>query len=138
MGELKITRKFAVLDIDKCIGCMECMFACSRRFGEIGFNRSSIRIRSAGGIERGFTIVVCRACKDPPCAKACPTGALKLREGGGVLLDKDKCIGCELCAKICIVGAVFWDSGHSKPEICIHCGICTNYCSHNVIGMVEA
>jgi len=33
--------------------------------------------RCVGGMERGFTVVVCRACNDPPCAKVCPTGALE-------------------------------------------------------------
>lgn len=132
-----MAKKVAALDANKCIGCMECMFACSRRVGRGGFDKSAIFVRSAGGIEHGFVIVVCRACENPPCAKVCPTDALREREGGGVLLDEDKCIGCGNCAEACIMGAIFWDDEKNKPIVCKYCGNCTNYCVHDVIGLVE-
>lgn len=134
-----MAKKLAALDVNNCIGCMECMFACSRRVGRIGLDKSAIRVRSAGGIERGFVIVVCRACENPPCAKVCPTGALKERkEGGGVVLDETKCIGCGFCVQSCIVGAMFWDDERDKPIVCKYCGECAKYCVHNAIGLVEA
>ncbi|TDA34698.1 [Fe-S]-binding protein, partial [Candidatus Nezhaarchaeota archaeon WYZ-LMO7] len=69
--------RVSVVSIERCIGCYSCMFACSRfRFGEVSLAKSAIQVKSAGGIERGFVIVVCRACVDPPCVKSCPTGAL--------------------------------------------------------------
>ncbi|MEM1898484.1 MAG: hypothetical protein QXD36_05280, partial [Sulfolobales archaeon] len=79
-------KRLVVIDVNKCVGCQLCMLACSRRFGVVGHSKSAIWVRSAGGFERGFTLVVCRACRDPPCARVCPTKALKLREGGGVIL----------------------------------------------------
>ncbi|MFZ2071362.1 MAG: 4Fe-4S binding protein [Halobacteriota archaeon] len=134
-----MAKKLAVLDVNKCIGCMECMFACSRRVGRVGLDKSAIRVRSAGGIERGFVIVVCRACDSPPCTKVCPTGALRERkEDGGVVLDMTKCIGCGFCAQACIIGAIFWDDEHNKPIVCKYCGDCAKYCVHDAIGLVEA
>ena len=44
-----MSMRLTVKDIDKCIGCQSCMFACARRKGEAGLARSSIGIRSAGG-----------------------------------------------------------------------------------------
>jgi Fe-S-cluster-containing dehydrogenase component len=41
--------RLTVKDVDKCIGCQSCMFACARRKGEAGLARSSIGIRFAGG-----------------------------------------------------------------------------------------
>ncbi len=125
--------RLVVTDVDKCIGCQSCMFACTRRTGEAGLSGASIAVRSAGGMERGFVVVVCRACEDPPCAKVCPTGALKLRKGGGVYLDPSKCIGCKLCQEACPIGAVFWDDETNKPMICIHCGYCTKFCPYGVL-----
>ncbi|RLF10989.1 MAG: [Fe-S]-binding protein, partial [Thermoprotei archaeon] len=55
------------------------MFACTRRLGYAGLGKSAIKIRSAGGVERGFVVIVCRACPDPPCAKVCPVDAITLR-----------------------------------------------------------
>jgi len=127
--------RLAVVDANRCVGCQLCMFACNRRFGMGGLARSSIQVRSVGGIEHGFTVVVCRACPDPPCAKVCPTDALRIRRGGGVILDQSKCIGCGLCVKACPFGAVFWDYESNKPEICVHCGYCANYCPHGVLKM---
>lgn len=128
-------RRLAILDSERCVGCQLCMYACERRFGDGGLARSAILVRSVGGIERGFTVIVCRACYDPPCARVCPTGALSRRRGGGVILNATKCIGCGMCREACVIGAVFWDNENNKPIICVHCGYCVDFCPHNVIGM---
>ncbi|RLI34522.1 [Fe-S]-binding protein [Candidatus Bathyarchaeota archaeon] len=109
------------------------MFACNRRFGEAGVSRSAIQIRSAGGFERGFVVKVCRACPDPPCARTCPTGALRPREGGGVVHDSSKCIGCGNCVRSCIIEAIFWDEKAGKPIVCSYCGYCVSFCPYGVI-----
>ena len=70
-------------DADRCVGCEICMFACARRQGEGGLARACLGVRSVGGMERGFIVVVCRACPDPPCVKVCRTKALVVKEGGG-------------------------------------------------------
>jgi len=127
--------RLAVLETERCIGCQSCMFACSRKHGEAGLSASCIGVRSVGGMERGFTVIVCRACEDPPCAKVCPTQALTPRRGGGVRFDADKCIGCGHCRDACIIGAVFWDDETNKPVICIHCGYCADFCPHGVLGL---
>jgi Fe-S-cluster-containing dehydrogenase component len=129
-----VSYRVSVADIERCIGCYSCMFACSRlSFGVVGLAKSAIQVKSAGGIERGFVVVVCRACVDPPCAKSCPTGALTPRPGGGVTFDESKCIGCKSCHEACIVGAVVWDEERNAPIICRYCGFCTKFCPHNVI-----
>jgi carbon-monoxide dehydrogenase iron sulfur subunit len=132
-----MTKRLSVVDVDLCVGCQSCMFACNRRFAEAGVARSAIHIQSAGGFERGFVVKVCRACSDPPCAKVCPTGALQKRTGGGVLLNHDKCNSCGNCAKECIIGGVNWDTTLDKPAICVHCGYCAKYCPYGVIRLEE-
>jgi Fe-S-cluster-containing dehydrogenase component len=84
-------------------------------------------------MERGFTVIVCRACEHPPCAAVCPVDALSARPGGGVRLDETQCIGCGLCRQACVIGAVFWDDQTNKPMICTHCGICAKFCPHGVL-----
>ncbi len=125
--------RLSITDAERCVGCQSCMFACARRQGEAGLSGTCIEVRSVGGMERGFTVIVCRACVNPPCAKVCPTEALVLRKGGGVKLDPSKCIGCGNCRDACIIGAVFCYEETNKPTICIHCGYCTSYCPHGVL-----
>lgn len=130
-------KRLSVLDPDRCVGCQCCMFACARRLGRGGLDGACIGVRSAGGIRRGFTVVVCRACVDPPCAPVCPTEALQVREGGGVRLQSELCIGCGNCVRACPFGAVFWDGEQNKPQICIYCGYCAAYCPYDVLAHEE-
>jgi len=123
--------------VDLCVGCMSCVFACNRRFGDAGVSKSAIKVASIGGIERGFRIIVCRACPDPPCAASCPTEALKPRPGGGVTYDSRRCVSCGNCVRACPIGAVMWDEEVNKPIICVHCGMCVEYCPYNVLAMEE-
>ncbi len=125
--------KLSVVETEKCIGCEACMFACSRRTGEGGLSKTCIIIRSVGGMERGFVVIVCRACDDPSCANVCPTGALEKRKGGGVVFRASKCNGCPYCVSACPIGAVFWDSETNKPMICVACGYCVDYCPYGVL-----
>ncbi|MDY6966757.1 MAG: 4Fe-4S binding protein [Halobacteriota archaeon] len=129
--------RLSIVDTERCVGCQSCMFACSRRQGEAGLSEACMEVRSVGGMERGFIVVVCRACDDPPCVKVCPTDALKKRDRGGVSLDITKCTGCGNCRDACIIGAVFWDDEIDKPMICIHCGYCADYCPHGVLELEE-
>lgn len=127
-----------IADTDRCVGCQLCMFACNRRFGSGGLAKSAIRVKSAGGFERGFVVVACRACDDQPCMRVCPTDALGPRNGGGILLNAFKCIGCKLCVDACPVRAIFWDNELNKPNVCVHCGYCVQYCSLEVLTLREA
>ncbi len=127
--------RLTVLDSERCIGCQCCVFACARRLGAVSVGSSCIGVRSAGGISRGFRVVVCRACSDPPCAKVCPEDALERRPGGGVVLVPERCIGCGLCREACVLGAVFWDARVNKPLICVHCGQCVRHCPYGVLGL---
>ena len=125
--------RLAVIDTERCVGCQSCMFACTRRLNEAGFGKTCIGVKSVGGMERGFIVIVCRSCDDPPCAKVCPTEALKEREQGGVKLDLTKCIGCGFCSDACILDAIFWNDEINKPMICNYCGYCSKFCPHGVL-----
>jgi carbon-monoxide dehydrogenase iron sulfur subunit len=129
--------RLAVLETEKCVGCQMCMFACSRRQDGGGLAKACIGVRSSGGFERGFTVIVCRACDDSPCANVCPTKALEAREDGGVILNMEQCIGCGYCRDACLIGAILWDDEINKPMICGHCGYCVKFCPHGVLGMQE-
>ncbi|WP_202318503.1 4Fe-4S binding protein [Archaeoglobus neptunius] len=128
-------KRLEIKDIEKCVGCGLCMFACSRKFAshpEIGNSSSAILPVSLSGFERGATVIFCKACSEPPCAQVCPTGALKPKKGGGVVYIERLCIGCKYCVEACTLNAIF-EREDGKIAVCIHCGYCVNYCPHGVL-----
>jgi carbon-monoxide dehydrogenase iron sulfur subunit len=126
-----------IINLDQCVGCQLCMYACSRRFGDAGLAHTAMMVQSAYDFERGFIVTVCRGCEDPPCASVCPTNALISRKGIGVTLKPQLCIGCKNCVNACTLNAVFWDVGKNKPIICVYCGNCAEICPHGVIELQE-
>jgi Fe-S-cluster-containing dehydrogenase component len=43
----------------------------------------------------------CMHCLEPACVSACPFGAITKTEHGPVVIDHEKCTGCQLCVKAC-------------------------------------
>ncbi len=126
-------RRIKVKNPERCIGCMGCVFACARtRYGVISTDQSAIKVKTQGGIETEFAIIACRACRDPACVHACPTGALMLKDGN-VRFDEKKCTGCRKCGEACLVGAITFNEDNNMPIICVHCGNCARYCPHDVL-----
>lgn len=125
--------------MSKCIGCFTCMMICAGlNHNDHSISKSSIHVKTSGGMQGRFTSTVCLACTgDRACADACPSGALEPRKGGGVILHKEKCIGCRRCVQACIVGAVNFDEEEHMPIICKHCGACVRFCPHNCLRMED-
>ncbi len=122
---------------ERCIGCLGCMFACSRtRRGTVSLQDSAIKILTRGGLEGDFMVVVCRECHDSPCVRACPEGALERKPDGNVVFHKDLCTACGKCEDACLIGAISLDKD-CKPIKCIHCGACVAFCPHNVLKLEE-
>jgi len=99
----------------KCIGCMQCMFACATAHSqsknlffaslEKPTPRSRIYI-GAGYMNEGFPNR-CRHCDPSPCQFACLTGAIyRNSDTETVLIDPERCINCASCAMACPFGAI--------------------------------
>jgi Fe-S-cluster-containing dehydrogenase component len=64
----------------------------------------------------------CLHCETPDCVTVCPTGASYKRvEDGIVLVDEDKCIGCQLCAWACAYGAREFSAQRGVMQKCTLC-----------------
>ena len=135
-----------VIDLDTCVGCHACATACKQlnTSGTIGplsdtdpYHKDPIgtwlnRIRSYEVEERtpagnasSKTVhmpMSCMQCDDAACVTVCPTGASYKREDDGiVLIDQDKCMGCNLCAWACPYGARELDLDQGVMKKCTLC-----------------
>lgn len=125
-------------EMSKCIGCFTCMNVCAAvNHKNHSLKKSSIHIKTSGGLSGRFVSTVCLACRDAACAEVCPTGALTPRKGGGVNLKEALCTGCKRCVHACTAMAIGFDETTGKPIVCKHCGLCARYCPHNCLEMEE-
>ena len=76
-----------------------------------------IRVEDGGKITYA---VSCRHCEDPLCVKGCISGALH-KEGGAIVIDKTKCVGCFTCVLLCPYGAVTPSPDGTAAQKCELC-----------------
>ncbi len=124
--------------MSRCIGCYSCMLACARQnYASYSPRHAALQIRTQGGLQGRLVADICRACRQPACAEACPSGALAPRRGGGVRLHEENCIGCQACVRACPLHVVFWSEGTRTPIVCRQCGVCVRFCPHQCLAMAE-
>ncbi len=121
-----MTQMSLVIDLDRCIGCESCTVACKQENGvRLGSFWSKVLKMGPYGkfpnLEMYFLSVLCQHCKNPQCTQVCPTGASYKREDGIVLIDKDKCIGCQYCLMACPYGVRTYNKEEGVVEKCTLC-----------------
>jgi Fe-S-cluster-containing dehydrogenase component/CRP-like cAMP-binding protein len=100
-----------VMDMDLCVRCGNCSFACHKVHGQSRLLRRGIHIERPVKIgsplrQHVLSPSVCMHCKDPECLTGCPTGAIFRDPKGHVDIDKPTCIGCFDCATQCPYNAI--------------------------------
>jgi anaerobic dimethyl sulfoxide reductase subunit B (iron-sulfur subunit) len=116
-------------DATRCIQCRTCEVACkTTRNTEAGIRWRKV-IETWNGaypsVTRDFFSLSCMHCENPACAAACPTGAITKRaEDGIVVVDKNKCNGCQDCFSACPYGVPQFgkDGVMQKCDFCIEIG----------------
>ena len=126
-----------VIDMERCIGCQACVAACiteNRREAAIqALNKGREAVMSlwlrthieAVPMKENSTVAyvhrICQHCEKSPCVTVCPTGASFKTENGIVLVDNEKCIGCQYCVSACPYGARTYDPYTEGIEKCTFC-----------------
>ena len=122
----------------RCIQCRTCEISCKNtRDVEPGVKLRRV-IETWGGSYPDVTVVffslACMHCEKPACASVCPTGAIiKRNEDGIVVVDRNKCNGCQDCLEACPYGVPQFGSDGilQKCDFCIETGkepACTISC----------
>jgi len=116
------------IDTKKCVGCSDCVVACQiENDVPHGFCRDWI-VEKVVGTYPELSMEIrserCNHCENAPCVRCCPTGASYIAEGGVVLVEAAKCIGCGACIESCP-----YDARYSHPDG--HVDKCT-FCIHRV------
>lgn len=120
-------------DEERCFKCYACQVACKQWHGfkAGGVSRRNVVEFVSGkfpNVTRTFQSISCQHCEDPACANACPVGAITKRpEDGIVVVDSEKCIGCQTCASACPFGIPNYDdNGMNKCDMCLSLGVDEN------------
>ncbi|WP_414470517.1 4Fe-4S dicluster domain-containing protein [Methanobacterium sp. ACI-7] len=118
-----------VVDPRMCSECKDCITACEKEHG-------TARAKKSSSIP-----IFCMQCHPDkaPCARICPTGAIK-EEDGTLRVDDDACILCRLCMIACPIGIITIDEEKKSVQKCTLCmetdGIlpaCVEACKDNVL-----
>lgn len=124
-------------DAKLCTGCRACELVCSGAQERV-FNPSKARIRVVRMEPTLDVAIVCPQCENPPCALACPTGAIRKLRTGVVEVDASRCVGCSVCVEACPFGAVTVVEGKAiKCDLCRGDPACVKQCTPGALRFVE-
>ncbi len=114
-----------LIDTTRCCGCRSCHAACKEwnelpseenaffagpeftapfALSAVTWNRvyfSEVTGREGEKFRWKMLPLKCFHCRNANCLKVCPAGAISKRDGWN-LIDREKCIGCGLCAEFCV------------------------------------
>jgi len=123
-----------VIDLKRCIGCDTCVVGCKMEnavpLGQFRLkvydSQQNFQLEKPVGLYPDLSMswlpTMCHHCGDAPCVRACPTGTLWRREADGmVVLDRDKCIGCQRCGEECPYDALSFDPDIGTADKCDLC-----------------
>ncbi len=137
-----------VVDVDRCIGCGNCVQACAfenevpegqyRTWIErYVVTRHGVHVDSPNGGMNGFEEVdeslaaesldsffvpkLCNHCDQAPCVQVCPVGATFRSPEGFVLVDSTHCIACGYCVQACPYGVRFINTETRVADKCTWC-----------------
>lgn len=138
-----MTKRAMVMDLDRCTGCQSCIVACKFE-NNIDLGNYWCDVADMGPYGKHPDISMywlpfqCQQCTDAPCVQVCPTGATyRDPDNNVVLVSKEDCIGCRMCAIAC----PFSDpSGHKRPSarwfnesegVVEKCTLCNHLCAQS-------
>ena len=129
-----IKRPAFFLNTQTCTGCKTCIIACKDKHNLPEGVRWRRVVEFTGGawqrlpdstfsqnVYAYYLSISCNHCKDPICVRSCPSKAMYQNEHGIVLVDPEKCLGCQYCAWVCPYSAPQFDQHQQRMTKCDFC-----------------
>lgn len=131
-----MTRYGMMIDIDKCIGCYNCLLACRDEYAGNDYLPVSVAQPMAGQKwidvreqERGtypkvkvsYTPVTCMHCEEATCISASTDGAVYRRADGIVVIDPVKAAGQRDIVNACPHRVISWNEERNVAQKCTMC-----------------
>jgi Fe-S-cluster-containing dehydrogenase component/CRP-like cAMP-binding protein len=139
---LQVARSLLVINLDDCVRCGHCAWACESLHGVARLARRGEKIVTRLDASTPASLAPlllpnsCQHCESPACMPDCPTGAIGRDPRGEVFIRDELCTGCGACAKGCP-----WDNiqivprpaGAKKPaggvfeDLAVKCDLCRDH-----------
>ncbi len=122
-----------IFKYDLCVACNACAAACYlENKGEMPWRK--VLTDNPGGYP-GLPVhnisMACNHCEEPVCMQSCPAGAYSIdKDFSAVILDNDKCIGCNYCYWNCPYDAPQYNNRSGTVE---KCHLCTDRLSSGIL-----
>lgn len=115
-----------VVDLNRCIGRHACEVSCKDAHNiDLGIYYNRVKQESPVGefphLQMYYLPMLCQQCDSAPCVEVCPVGASFRDENNVVLIDEEKCIGCQVCISACPYGARTYNEATNVVEKCTLC-----------------
>ncbi|MEO7330677.1 MAG: 4Fe-4S dicluster domain-containing protein, partial [Minicystis sp.] len=108
---LQVARSLLVIDLESCVRCGHCAWACAEMYGTARLVRRGDKMvaqvetelaRPEQAAPKSLMLPnSCQHCENPACMVDCPTGAIGRDPAGEVFIREELCTGCGACAKAC-------------------------------------
>jgi tetrathionate reductase subunit B len=128
-----MTQYAMLIDLNKCVRCRTGYVACKKAHNVLAYPRDDehpyeyYRLRYVEWewgkypeVKRAFIPTACMQCDDPICARFCPVDVISQRSDGIIVIDRERCNGCGVCAAVCPYGALYINPD-GKADGCDFC-----------------
>ena len=129
--------KVFVHDVTICNGCHNCQIACKDEHvgndwtpyakpqpdtGQFWLKLHEFIKGTVPKVKMHYLPVLCMHCEEAPCMAACQIdGAMYRREDGLVMVDPQRCTGCQNCVDSCPYGVLFFNEDLNLAQKCTGC-----------------
>ena len=128
--------KTFLLDASLCNGCYCCQIACKDEHvgndwtpyakpqpdtGQFWIKVNETVRGTVPKVRVSYLPQLCHHCDEAACLKVCKPGAIYRRADGMVIIDPEKCTGCQLCPDACPYDSIYFNEDLNLAQKCTGC-----------------